>query len=56
MCDIIDFAIQSARRQAEICRLEWEDNASFFGEFASNAHRVFFIHGLLISASHSAVS
>jgi hypothetical protein len=26
MCDIIEFAIQSARRQAEICRIEWADN------------------------------
>jgi integrase len=26
MCDIIEFAIQPARRQAEICRIEWADN------------------------------
>ena len=26
MGDIVDFAIHSARREAEICRLEWEDN------------------------------
>lgn len=26
MGDILDFAIESARREAEICRLEWSDN------------------------------
>lgn len=26
MGDIVDFAIHSARREAEICRLKWEDN------------------------------
>lgn len=26
MVDIVDFAIHSARREAEICRLEWQDN------------------------------
>jgi integrase len=29
MCDIMDFAIHSARREAEICRIEWDDNDSF---------------------------
>jgi integrase len=28
MLPIIDFAVTSARRQAEICRLEWQDNDS----------------------------
>lgn len=28
MVDIVDFAIHSARREAEICRLEWRDNDS----------------------------
>ena len=26
MNDVLDFAIESTRRQAEICRLRWEDN------------------------------
>jgi integrase len=26
MCDIMEFAVHSARREAEICRLEWSDN------------------------------